>query len=422
MKVRSCLVCFSLFLFAAPALFAKTLCVNTNGSSGCSTKIQAAVLASSAGDIIEVGSGTYTESVDITHALSLVGDSATIDATGQGNGILVNGLATPGLAGVHISGFTVKNAFLEGILVLNASDVTISSNYVTGNNRALVKGICTLLPIYETAEISDCGEGIHLQGVNHSIVSNNIVQDNSGGILLSDDTGPTHDNLISLNTVSDNGYACGIVLASHPPAPVSGVTAPFGVFHNTVYGNRSQRNGLLNGGGAGAGVFASVPGAKSHGNIIVNNFLSDNGLPGVAMHAHTPGQQMTDNVIVGNTIVNNGPDSGDAATPGPAGINVYSLVPQTGNIISGNSIQGESYDVVVKDPALVQVNFNALQRFGGGAGVGLDNLGAGVVDATENWWACSTGAMLSVSCSAAVGALVQSSPGLSSPIPAQPSY
>ena len=339
MKPRIWLVCPLFALLAAPAMFASTLCVSTTGESGCYTKIQKAVLASHAGDIIDVHSGTYFEGVTITHPLSLVGDSATIDATGEGNGIFVDGLAAHGLAGVHISGFTVKNAFLEGILVLNASDVTISSSYVTGNNLALIHGVCTKLPAYETLEISDCGEGIHLQAADHVVVSNNVVQGNSGGILLSDDTGPTHDNLISFNVVSDNAYACGLVLASHPPAPVSGASTPYGVFHNTVYGNRSQRNGLSNGGGAGAGVFASVPGAKAYGNVIVNNLLTDNGLPGVAMHAHAPDQNMTDNMIVGNVIVNNGADTEDASTPGTAGVNVYSLIPQAGNIISGNSIQ-----------------------------------------------------------------------------------
>lgn len=420
MKLRRCFGFISFALMATPAVFAHTLCVSAKRDPGCYTKIQAAVLDSVAGDIINVGPGTYAESISITHPLSLVGNAAIIDATGEGNGIIVNGLATHGLANVHLSGFTVKNADLEGILVLNASDVTISTSYVTGNNRALIHGVCTKLPAYETLEISDCGEGIHLQAVNHSIVSNNVVQNNSGGILLTDDTGPTHDNLISFNTVSDNAYACGLVLASHPPAPVSGSMVPFGVFRNTVYGNRSQRNGLLNGGGAGAGVFASVPGAKAYGNVIVDNLLSDNGLPGVAMHAHAPGQDMTDNMIVGNTIVSNGPDTEDASTPGTAGINVYSLVPQAGNIISGNTIQGESYDVVVNEPALVQVHFNALQS--SGSGTGVENLGAGAVDATVNWWSCPNGPGISPGCTLAEGAQVQASPGLSSPIPSQPNY
>ncbi len=422
MKLRHVVLSAGLTLMAPSMIFAATLCVSSTGTPGCYTKISTAVQASAPGDIINVGYGTYLDAVTITHPLSLVGNAAVIDATGQLNGIFVNGLSVNGLAGVHVSGFTVKNAFLEGILVLNASDVTISGNTVTGNNRALVGGSCTMLQGFETAEISDCGEGIHLQAVDHSIVSNNVVQGNSGGILLSDDTGPTHDNLISLNTTSDNAYACGLVLASHIPAAISLLSAPAGVYHNTVYGNRSQRNGLLNGGGAGAGVFASVPGAKAYGNVIVDNLLTDNGIPGVALHAHVPGQQLTDNMIVGNTIVNNGADTEDAATPGPTGINVYAAGPEAGNIISSNTIQNESYDVAINDPAPVMVNFNALQLYGSGAGVGLINLGAGPVDATENWWSCANGPGIPWTCSSAMGAKVQGYPGLSSPIPSQPMY
>jgi len=72
------------------------------------------------------------------------------------------------------------------------------------------------------------------------------VEGNSGGILLADDTGATHDNLISGNTVRDNPYACGITLASHPPAPLTGSATVLGVYHNTVHGNRSAREWLGN--------------------------------------------------------------------------------------------------------------------------------------------------------------------------------
>ena len=37
----------------------------------------------------------------------------------------------------------------------------------------------------------DCGEALHLQTVTGSTVSGNLVQDNVGGILLTDEDGPT---------------------------------------------------------------------------------------------------------------------------------------------------------------------------------------------------------------------------------------
>ena len=153
--------------------------------------------------------------------LALLGDGATIDATGLANGINIDGLNNAGLGHVVVSGFTVANANFQGILATNASDVTITGNHVTGNDRSLLPfnpggPICPGIPaVFAAGEGFDCGEGIHLSGVTHSTVSGNLVEKNAGGILVSDDTGPNHDNFITGNTVQDNPYDCGITLASH---------------------------------------------------------------------------------------------------------------------------------------------------------------------------------------------------------------
>jgi hypothetical protein len=75
-------------------------------------------------------------------------------------------------------------------------------------------------------------------GVDHSTVAYNGVERNAGGILLTDETAPNHDNVITRNTVGDNAFDCGITLASHPPYP-STVPKPFGAFHNTISENNS---------------------------------------------------------------------------------------------------------------------------------------------------------------------------------------
>ena len=78
----------------------------------------------------------------------------------------------------------------------------------------------------------DCGEGIHLSGVTHSTIGSNRVEHNSGGILLSDDTGLTSDNLISGNVVNENPFDCAITLASHHFE--FGFNPAFGVFHTPL--------------------------------------------------------------------------------------------------------------------------------------------------------------------------------------------
>ncbi len=91
------------------------------------------VAAASAGDVIDVAQGTYAEDVLITKRVSLVGANqmnTIIDATGKSNGIYIDGWDAPGLAGVTVRGFTVQNANYEGMLIQNASDVTVSGNTV----------------------------------------------------------------------------------------------------------------------------------------------------------------------------------------------------------------------------------------------------------------------------------------------------
>jgi Right handed beta helix region len=396
------------WLVAIPALIAgisqsapaATLYVKPGGATGTYSTIGAAVLRAQMDytdngtvDIIEVAPGTYMEQVKIETPLSLVGAGSgrsIINALGLANGIYIDGIDAPKprLSNVSVSGFTIENADFEGVLVTNASFITIAENEVINNDRGLASGSCPGQPAFETLEGDDCGEGIHLCGVDHTIVRNNVSANNSGGILLSDDTGATSDNLITGNIVHDNSFDCGITLASHPPASITGSSVSLGVFHNTVAENESFDNGLaVAGAGAGVGIFASVPGAQTYGNVVINNQIRKNGLPGVAMHSHTPGQNLNDNAIVGNHISENGADTADAATPGPTGINVFGVSAVTGTVISGNVIQDEAEDIVTKTPAEIDAHFNDLL----GGNIGVDNLGTGTVDATENWWGCATG-------------------------------
>jgi hypothetical protein len=223
--VRTGLVVLAIAV-AFGSVSAATLCVRPGGGHGCYSTISAAVAAASAGDVIRVNPGTYHEQVIITKSLSLLASergNTIIDATGLPTGIFINGMAAapnPGVWGVVVSGFRVRNANFEGILIANASDVTILENEVTRNNRALdiQNGECPNVPPFETNEGLDCGEGIHLMGVDHSSIIRNEVANNSGGILTSDETGASHDNLIAENFVHDNPFDCGITLASHAPA------------------------------------------------------------------------------------------------------------------------------------------------------------------------------------------------------------
>lgn len=104
-----------------------------------------------------------------------------------------------------------------------------------------------------------------------------------------------------------------------------------------------------------------------------------------------PPVKFSDNVIVGNRIWRNKQDTQDAATSGPTGINLFSLVSMPGTIIADNFIFQESLDIAINVPAAsgatdIQVHLNDLLK-----PVGLQNNGNASMDATENWWGCSAG-------------------------------
>src|SRR5450759_309356 len=106
-----------------------------SASMPCRT-IGHAVDVAPAGATIHVDKGTYGEQVSITKSLTLEGENAVIDATGQtggiipplvGYGLLVSG---PGASGSVVDGFTVEHAIGEGILVAGTSNVRIAHNTV----------------------------------------------------------------------------------------------------------------------------------------------------------------------------------------------------------------------------------------------------------------------------------------------------
>ncbi len=422
---RAAMFCGLLALGLSHAALAATLCVNPAAASGsgCYTTIGAAVKAAAANDTINVAIGQYAEAVVVNKPLALVGagtDSTIINAQGLPNGFYVDGLDNPGMSNVLITGFTVVNANYEGILVTNSSYVLITNNHVASNDQSLnyASSTCSGQPIFETEEGDDCGEGIHLIGVDHTTLAGNNVELNSGGILLTDETGPTYAIRITGNNVHDNALDCGVTLASHPPSPSAASKAPYGIFNNDIVGNTVSGNGII-GQGAGVGIFAQGPGNLNFGNNVIGNVLTHNGLPGVTMHNHAappgaPTVNVNDNVIIGNFIAGNGADTEDATTPGPTGINIFSVAPAYGTEIVNNTIQNEAVDVVMNNPGSMELHLNNLLD-----PVGVANLSKGVVNASQNFFGCATGPG-TTGCGGVNGSSVSSTPFLSGPSPAAP--
>jgi parallel beta-helix repeat protein len=294
------------------------LYVSTTGRSGgtdrsCATaaysSIQAAIQAAAPHDVVIVCAGVYHTSVTVTVPITLFGEGATIDASGgQGAGITIVA------SDARVEGFTVVGATGEGILAVGKpgapiQNVVVWHNVVEGNDQGNPTGAPISTSSYKECNATgpvpgDCGEGIHLMVAENSVVSDNLVVNNSGGILLTDEFGPTAHNRVVSNTVLDNVRDCGITLAGHTGAGFAGgktVPNKGGVYDNLVAHNILVNNGTK-GQGAGVLLATGTPGGAVYDNTVADNTISDNGLAGVTLHGHTPGEDLSGNVIQGNTI------------------------------------------------------------------------------------------------------------------------
>jgi nitrous oxidase accessory protein NosD len=330
---------------AAPStLFVSVLGSDANPCSSaqpCKT-IGHAVAVAQPGNAIDVASGTYFESVTIEKLLKLSGHGAVINAVGRINGIVISG---PAAAGTTLRHFTVENASGEGVLAVGTSDLTIAHNEVVDNDTG------TNTPVTpECAEQGnvpgDCGEGLHLMGVAYSKILNNYVHRNVGGILVTDEVGPSHGNLIAYNRTTDNHEDCGITLPSHNALALTDPSQG-GVYDNTVLNNVSKDNG-----GAGVGMFAPFPGTASYDNHVIGNTLTGNGEAGVGIHAHAPQQNVSGNVITGNYLAGNGVDP-DSNSGHPVGIALFSAVVPVSVKVSHNQMSDSYYGVFINGPVSV---------------------------------------------------------------------
>jgi hypothetical protein len=325
---------------AGAAVTGGALYVSPHGTSGAAdgscdsaaySKVQAAVDAAPAGSTVVVCRGSYTEDVIISTPLKLVGQKgAVIHGSPTANGMCDQlGATGPGsapcLAGItvksdHVAvlGLTVTGAIGEGILVTGSltahsiGHVLIRGNRVIGNDIDGISetGGSKYPQCNPHGEIpGDCGEGIHLMSVYDSVVSHNRVSGNTGGVLLSDELGPTDHNKIAHNLITRNAYDCGVTAPGHNPHALDGSGNPQpsvgGVYDNQIFRNRITDNGNS---GEGAGVlFANATaGTASYDNLVTYNYIAGNEMAGVTLHAHAVDagkyEDLSGNQIVHNTI------------------------------------------------------------------------------------------------------------------------
>lgn len=382
--IAACLAAVTVLIGASSPAVAggsSTLYVSPSGSSsnagtGCGSatfsSIGAAVAAAPSGGKVVACPGTYHEDVLVQKPLRLWGKGATIDASGLENAMQIVS------SDVVVRGFKLMHANGEGLLVGidSAADIGLlpaSGPVLMNENIEHVQAIDDDEG-FSTGNCKypgDCGGGIHLNVVEHSVVGESVAINNADGVLLTDDYGPNAYNLVEDNVVNDNKTECGIVLPSHSTTAVSFVVNPDGsmtvtgrnpsqggVYDNVVRGNTTIGNGTapapaafggVGASGSGIGIFGSGPGSGAYDNIVRDNYVAGNGLAGVTLHAHHPGgEDINGNKIIDNSFGTNNL-GGDAFDGGISNfkhtaIAVYS-VPQVQMVIRDNTIHDNQVGV-----------------------------------------------------------------------------
>ncbi len=252
--------------------------------------IQAALEAAGRGDVIEVESGVYRESLNITEQVTLKGAGRPFIDAGTGR----NGM-TISADGVVVSGFDVKTSMKTGIEVLSS-----------GN-------------LIENCSIHGCADGIRMQGVGNTVVLNNISNNTNGISLIRSD-----DDIIEYNDIDYNtgeGSDCGIFLLysrrnmiSHNNLTENGDCAISlrSSGSNTILANNVSGDGwygisleefsngnLIEGNYASANEHAGIYLDSSRGNTLRENIAQENG-QGIFLSYDS-----IDNLIEGNSVLNN---------------------------------------------------------------------------------------------------------------------
>lgn len=203
------------------------------------TSVQAAITASSNGDVVMVSCGTYFENIVMKDGVDVLGAGAgctTLDGTSSGTVVTFNAV------GAELSGFTIQNGLSSrggGILVSGSSQPTISRNIIR-NNRAVLN----------MAGYFGYGGGIHVYKaapiISNCLLVGNHAEGTGGGLdMYSSDPVVVNNTIVGNETIHPGaplGYGGGVYLLGSEPTMTS----------NIIHDNLSE------GGGGGVDVVDSV--------------------------------------------------------------------------------------------------------------------------------------------------------------------
>ena len=321
-----------LFLGLVGTASAKTWYVDDDGGADF-IRIQAAINAASAGDMIIVRDGTYTENVDVYKRLTIQSENV-LDLTFVRAEDPAYSTFKVTSDYVNISGFTVEGAYHIAGIYLDYADYCNISNNNCSNNK--YDGI-TLRDsndnhISNNTCSSNAYNGISLLNSNDNSISNNICLNNNIAFLLVN----SNENYISSNDCSNNMWA-GIYLSESND--------------NSISNDICLNNDI------------GIPLFNSKGNSISNNTCSNNSAFGISLVENSSNNTLTNNNVNSNTAgiyllnysSNNTLTNNNVNLNTGGGINLHS---SSKNILLQNNISNNMFGIFLNysNNNLISVN------------------------------------------------------------------
>ncbi len=317
----------------------------------------------------KIGIGEMTAKV-IAKSNELI--TGNINASGYTVGVYIG----PGVTNVTVTDANISNANSEGILVLETSDISITSNYLTNNG---------LNPNGDGAIIGTIG----LYGTSNSTVAfNKIVKNNVSGIVVASESPVVPDGISSKvkpmnstgvilngNIVEEDAGGCGIVVVAW--GPLMTITDAL-VMDNYVTGSTFGQHGPTGPYVGTIVVAADFPFSQADNNTIMGNTVIGGLEDGIIINNQASGAKDLHNSIINNYVSNaafqrlNLPPFDNATDMNLAnetnGIAVYSnWIPQNNNpppevnftVIIGNEIVDEQIGIWLANAGMYSVFNNS---------------------------------------------------------------